>query len=147
MKVALTLVTVSMLLAACRHAEVVRQQPTNAGVHQHFIGGPPTKAEVETDTRILQHIVGTWTTADDPQWATYNVLIIQPDGRFRTINTNGTKRNCDGAWFVERGVLILVKTNAAPGNYYGFHVIDTLDDHQLVCGVDVSAAGRLRFTK
>jgi hypothetical protein len=45
-------------------------------------------------------------------------------------------------------VLLLGKPGAStPLDYTGFHAINLVDDHHLVCGIDISVAGRMRFTR
>ena len=165
MKFALTFLAASLLVTACQPAELSHQcsseteinrtdfggtvaghQPIDPKTSQHFLG-TPTTAEKAADKEILQHIVGTWTTLENPRWAPYHVLSIQPDGSFTAIKTNRTKLICEGIWFVERGFLLLVKHNASPFVYFGFHKIDHVDDQELVCDIDMSVAGRLRFAK
>lgn len=162
---ALVFLAVSLLVTACQHVEltpqgssdsetnradscgaVTSQQPIGSNTFQHFLG-TPTPAEEAADKELLCHIVGTWTSLEDPRWAPYHTLSVQPDGSFTAIRTNRTKLACAGTWFVERGFLLLVKSNDSSLNYFGFHKIYHVDDHELVCGVGLSVAGRLRFTK
>src|SRR6266496_2913739 len=159
MKFALVLLATTMFLTSCRQAEVAHQLTTDAQERTRtnpsgtFPGHPPTEAEIQSytpwkptaeqvgaDKAIVEHIIGTWTAAEDSNSAPYPVLIIRPDGTFR-VNSNRRKLVCEGIWSVDRGVLHLKKRNAASGEYYGFHAIDHIDEHRLVCGVDISVAG------
>lgn len=98
------------------------------------------------DTDIIQHIVGTWVADPRTDSPEYQSITIRPDGSF----TVATDKNVQvsGVWRVDRRVLFLGKPNAsAPLDYYGLHAIDVADDHHLVCGIDISVAGRMRFRK
>lgn len=113
---------------------------------QAFRPSTPTPEQAAAHQEILRHIAGTWTAADDSDAAAYPVLIIRSDGTFR-VNSNRGKVVSEGTWSVDGRVLLLKKGGAAPAAYYGFHAIDHIDDHNLVCGIGMSVAGRLRFTK
>ncbi|PWU16448.1 MAG: hypothetical protein C5B50_13450 [Verrucomicrobia bacterium] len=141
----LAFILASVFLAGCSYAEMARQEPTTT-TQGHFLGNP-TPAQEAADKEILRYIIGIWTTADAPQWAHYHVLTIRSNGSFTAIHTNRTKLVCDGTWFVERGFLLLVRSNTPPSDYFGFHYIRQLDDHQLVCAPGVSEGGDMKFTK
>ncbi len=148
---ALALLALIAVSVSCKHTEVGREETSRVGpLHmepgKHF-AGTPTAAQVAADEEALTHILGTWRTADDPRWAWYHFLTLRPDGSFTTVNTNRPGAVCAGTWFLERGFLLLVNSNAVPFDYYGFHKIRQLDEHHLVCGPGMSVAGELRFTK
>jgi len=148
-KPAYALLAVIAISVSCKHTEAIRQETLHVEAGKHF-AGTPTAAEVAADEDALKHILGTWRTADDPRWAYYHFLTLRPDGSFTTVNTNRPNMAREGAWFLERGFLLLVKSNpvpAAPLDYYGFHRIRHVDDHHLVCGPGMSVAGELKFTK
>jgi hypothetical protein len=145
-------------LTACRHPEVARQPNGSPNPSGYFTGrpgtsadiaptffSPRTSAEVAADAEIVQRIVGAW--ALDPRSDTdeYESITIRADGTFTA--TNGNKQ-LSGAWRVDRGVLFLGKPKASsPLEYPGFHKIDLVNDHHLVCGIGMSVAGRMRFTR
>jgi hypothetical protein len=145
-KLAYALLAVIALSISCKHTEVARKETPQVEAGKHF-AGTPTAAEVAADEETLKHILGTWQTADDPRWAHYHLLTLRPDGSFTTVNTNRPNAACEGTWFLERGFLLLVKSDAAPFDYYGFHRVRHVDDHHLVCGPGMSVAGELSFTK
>ena len=147
-------------MTACRYPEVARQldgSPNPGGtftgrpgtavdIRPIYLVSPRTPSEVATDTQIVQHIVGTWTLDPRSDSDDYHAITIRPDGSFTA--TIGRNKQVSGAWRVDRHVLFLGKPNAsAPLDYYGFHAVDVADDHHLVCGIDISVAGRMRFTK
>jgi hypothetical protein len=75
----------------------------------------------------------------------YEAITIRPDGSFTATRWN---KQVSGAWRVDRRVLFLGKPKAsAPLDYYGFHAIEMVDDHHLVCSIDISVAGRMRFKR
>ena len=160
MKFTLLLLAVGTLLTACRHAEVARQPDRSPNPQGYFTGrpgtsadyapmylvSPRTPAEVAADTDLVQHIVGTWVLDPRTDSREYQSITIRPDGSFSA--TTGQNTQVSGAWRVDRRVLFLGKPNAsAPLDYYGFHAVDVADDHNLVCGIDISVAGRMRFRK
>jgi hypothetical protein len=106
---------------------------------------PRTPEEVAADRKIVERIVGTWVSDPRTDWREYEAITIRADGSFTA--TTGPRKQVSGAWRVDRGVLFLRKANAAPTEYYGFHTIESADDHQLVCGFDVRVAGRMRFRR
>jgi hypothetical protein len=111
-----------------------------------YLVSPRTPAEVAADTDLVQHIVGTWVLDPRTDSREYQSITIRPDGSFSA--TTGQNTQVSGAWRVDRRVLFLGKPNAsAPLDYYGFHAVDVADDHNLVCGIDISVAGRMRFRK
>src|SRR6478609_3989933 len=121
MKSATSLIAVCLLLTACRHTETTGQRPPDTKTDQYF-AGTPTAEEMATDLEIRRHIIGAWTTAEDPQWATYHVLTIRSDGSFATLWTNcpnwedtsrafRTNTVREGTWRLERGFLLLVRSN------------------------------------
>ncbi|MCX6924731.1 MAG: hypothetical protein NT154_16185 [Verrucomicrobia bacterium] len=147
-------------MTACRQAEVARQPDgspnpcglfmgrpgTAADIRPIYLVSPRTPAEVASDTQIVQHIVGTWTLDPRSDSDEYQAITIRPDGSFTA--TTGRNKQVSGAWRVDRRVLFLGKPNASASlDYYGFHAVDVADDHHLVCGIDISVAGRMRFTK
>jgi hypothetical protein len=153
----------TVLLTACKHGVATRQavddsQPHNLNNPVGYIPGhPPSSAEqqalglaartldeVAADEAMAKRLIGTWTSADDLRWARYHVLTLRDDCSFMA--TNGNKE-VSGAWRVDRGILLLTEADAKPFDYFGFHSITLLDDHQLVCGIDMSVAGRWRFTR
>jgi hypothetical protein len=158
-KFTLLLLAVGTLLTACRHTETARQSSGNPNPCGTFTGrsgtsadtasmffSPRTPAEVAADAEIIQHIVGAWVLDPRSNSDAYQSITFRPDGSF-TAKTSGSKQ-LFGAWCVDRHVLFLGKPNAsAPLDYPGFHVIDLVDDHHLVCGIDISVAGRMRFTR
>jgi hypothetical protein len=157
-KSTLLLLVVSTLLTACRHAEVAQQGDGSPNPSGTFTGRPGTSAasapvffsprtsvEVAADAEIVQHIVGAWVLDPRSDTDEYRSINFRPDGTFTA--TNGNKQ-LSGAWRVDRGVLFLGKPNAStPLDYPGFHTIDLVDDHHLVCGIGISVAGRMRFTR
>lgn len=162
MKSALALLAASTLLTACKHAEVSGQPATQAGTAMpvnpqgFYPGHPPASAddrpafftprtpeEAATDEEIVRHIVGTWVADPRTDSQEYQTITFRPDGSFTA--GIGPKRLVSGLWRVDRHVLFLRKENAAPSEFYGFHAIDRVDDHELVCGIDISVAGRMRF--
>jgi len=145
-KFAFALLSLIAVSTSCKHTEPARQEALHVEPGKHF-AGTPTAAQMAADEEILKHIIGTWQTADDPQWAYYHLLTLLSDGSFTTVNTNGPNVVCSGTWFLERGFLLLVKSNAVPSGYYGFHRVRHVDDHNLVCGPGMSVGGELRFTK
>jgi len=145
-KSAYALLGVMALSVSCKHTEVARQETLHVEAGKHF-AGTPTAAQVAADEEVLKHLLGTWRTADDPRWADYHFLTLRPDGSFTTVNTNRPSAVCAGNWFLERGFLLLVKSNSVPCGYYGFHRVRHVDDHHLVCGPGMTVAGELRFTK
>jgi hypothetical protein len=105
-----------------------------------------TPAEVAADAEIVQHIVGAWMLDPRSDSDEFHAITIRSDGSF--IATISGKKQVSGVWRVDRHVLFFGKPNAStPLDYPGFHVIDFVDDHHLVCGIDISVAGRMRFTK
>ena len=76
----------------------------------------------------------------------YQALTIRPDGSFTAVITKRCVRK--GTWLLEFGVIRLMTTNrAATSNGFRIHSIDYVDDHKLVCSIDISVAGRMKFTK
>jgi hypothetical protein len=158
-KSTLLLLAVGTLLTACRHADVAPQPDGSLNPTGYLTGrpgtsadigpvmfSPRTPAEVAADTEIVQHIVGTWVADPLTDTPDYQAITIRPDGTFTA--TTGQNRQVSGAWRVDRRVLFLGKPNAsAPLDYYGFHAIEVADGHHLVCGTDISVAGRMRFRK
>jgi len=158
-KSTLLLLAVGTLFTACRHADVARQLDGSPNPCGTFTGRPGTSADtapmffsprtpagLATDTEIVQHLVGTWVLDPRTDSDEYQAITIQADGSF-TATTRG-KKQVSGAWRVDRDVLFLGKPNApAPLDYYGFHTIELVDGHHLVCGIDISVAGRMRFRK
>jgi hypothetical protein len=152
------LLAASTFLAACRYVEVAQQPVGNRNPDGTFTGrpgasannapayfSPRTPAEVTADTEMIQHIVGTWVLDPRSDTDEYKSITIRADGTFAA--TNGNKI-LSGTWRVDRGVLFLGKPNASsPLDYPGFHKIDLVDDHHLVCGIDISVAGRIRFIR
>ncbi|HZQ48174.1 MAG TPA: hypothetical protein VFC07_14255, partial [Verrucomicrobiae bacterium] len=68
------------------------------------------------------------------------------DGSFTTIINKKLVR--EGEWILEHGMMRLTTTNGAPTpNGFRLHSIDYVDDRNLVCGIDISVGGRMRFTK
>jgi hypothetical protein len=159
MKFTFVLVTASTLLTSCRHAEVARQldgSPNPCGIFSGRPGvsadiaptffSPRTPAEVATDADIVQHIIGTWVLDPRSDSDEYQAVTFRPDGSFTA--TDSRNKAVSGAWRVDRRVLFLGKPRASgPLDYHGFHAIDLVDDHHLVCGIDISVAGRMRFNK
>jgi hypothetical protein len=159
-KSTLYFLVMGVLLTACRHAEVASQPDGNANPFGYFPGrprtsadyapvylvSPRTPAEVATDAEIVDHIVGTWALDPRTDSREYQAVSIRADGTFTA--TTGRNKQVSGAWRVDRGVLFLGKPNAsAPLDYPGFHSIDLVDDHHLVCGIGISVAGRMRFIR
>jgi hypothetical protein len=155
-KSTLLLLAASILLTACRHADVAHQPLGSRNPNGTFTGStgpdsvpvffsPRTSAEVAADAEIVQHIVGAWVLDPHSDTDEFQAITIRPDGTFTA--TNGNKQ-LSGAWCVDRGVLFLGKPNAStPLDYPGFHTIDLVNEHQLVCGIGMSVAGRMRFTR
>ena len=158
-KSTLLLLVAGTLLTACKHADVARQPDGSPNSSGHFTGRPGTRADIApvffsprtpaeeaADADIVQHIVGTWVADPRTDSPEYQAITIRLDGSF----TATTDKNApvSGAWRVDRRVLFLGKPKAsAPLVYYGFHTIDVADDHHLICGIDISVAGRMRFRK
>ena len=153
----------TVILTACRHGAPKRQaagdsqSPDPINPVGYFPGHPPSNAEqqafssaaltpeqVATDKAMVERLIGTWTNGDDLRRATYHVLTLREDFSFTA--TNGSKP-VSGAWRVYGGILLLTETDAEPYDYFGYHPIDLLDDHQLVCGIAKSVAGRLTLRK
>jgi len=106
---------------------------------------PRTSAEVAADAEIVQSIIGAWHLDPKSDTDEYQTITIRPDGTFTATNRD---KQLSGAWRVDRGVLFLGKSNAStPLDYPGFHTIDLVNDHHLVCGIGMSMAGRMRFTR
>jgi hypothetical protein len=164
-KLAFILLGATMALTACRHAEVAGQQPAAPQARipanpsgyfpghapsetefRSFSASAPTPEQVVADKAIAERMVGTWTATERSDSAQYPVLVIGTDGTY-AVTTNQRKLVSEGTWTVNRGVLLLKAKHAGPSTYSGFHVIDQIDDHNLVCGIDISVAGRLRFSK
>jgi hypothetical protein len=164
MKSALALIVAGTVLTACKHAEVSREPTTESGAvmptnpRGFYAGHPPTSAQdgemffaprtqtqVAADEEITRHIVGTWVADSDTDSHEYQTITFRPDGSFTA--STCPKKLVSGLWRVDRRVLFLRKENAAPSEFYGFHAIDLVDDHQLVCGIDISVAGRMRFRR
>ena len=158
-KSTLLLLAVGTLFTACRHADMARQPDGSPNPCGSFTGRPGTSAdtapmffsprtptEVATDTEIVPHLVGTWVLDPRTDSDDYQAITIQSDGGFTA--TTGRKKQVSGTWRVDRGVLFLGKPKAsAPLDYYGFHTVESIDGHHLVCGIDISVAGRMRFRK
>jgi hypothetical protein len=158
MRLAFLLFAAGTLLTACRQAEVAQQGQGSPNPRGTFTGraatsgdsspmffSPRTSAEVAADAEIVQHIVGAWVLDPRSDTDEYQSITIRADGTFTA--TNGSKQ-LSGAWRVDRSVLFLGKPNAStPLDYPGFHTIDSINDHQLVCGIGMSVAGRMRFTR
>jgi hypothetical protein len=77
------------------------------------------------EATIRQNIVGTWSTAENPEWAIYHLLTIRSDGSFATLRTNNpnwdqtftafhTNRVCEGFWRVSQGFLMLSNNMSLP---------------------------------
>lgn len=139
----MALTAVSM---SCKHTEPAGQEALHVEPGKHF-AGTPSAAQVAADEEILKHILGTWRTAEDPRWAWYHSLTLRADGSFTVVNTNRPDALIAGSWFLERGFLLLVKSNTVLCGYYGFHKVRHIDDHSLVCAPGMSVGGELRFTK
>jgi hypothetical protein len=154
------LLAMGALLAGCRHAEVARQPDGSANPHGYFPGRPGTNADVApiylvtprtpaemaSDSEIVQRLLGTWLLDPQSNSDEYQAITFRNDGSFRA--TIRRHKQISGAWRVDRGVLFLGKPNAStPIDYPGFHSIDSVDDHHLVCGIGISVAGRMRFTR
>ena len=98
------------------------------------------------DADVVQHIVGTWVVDPRTDSDEIQAITIRLDGSFTA--TTGRNKQVSGAWRVDRRVLFLGKPGAStPLDYTGFHAISLVDDHHLVCGIDISVAGRMRFRK
>ncbi len=98
------------------------------------------------DTEIVQHIVGAWVLDPRTDSDEYRTITLWPDGTFAAMTSRNEQ--VSGTWRVDRRVLFLGKAGASgPLDYTGFHALDLVDDHHLVCGIDISVAGRMRFTK
>jgi len=117
-----------LLLAACKHGLAPQQRTTN--------------------DKIRQEIVGNWTLDERSDSDEYYKMIIRLDGSFATIPSDRTKRTREGTWQVDSGILRLITTNGIPTpNGFRLHPISHVDDHTLVCGIDISMAGRLRLKR
>jgi hypothetical protein len=151
------LLAASTFLTACRHADVAHQPLGTRNPNGTFTGrtgtsaesvsvffSPRTPAEVTANAKIVQHIVGAWIVDKRPDTDEYQAITIRPDGTFTA--TNGNKQ-LSGAWCVDRGVLFLGKQTPLRLLTIGFHPIDLVNEHQLVCGIGMSVAGRMRFTR
>jgi len=170
MKFAFTLLAVSVLLTACRHTEAAHQLLTDTEVNRtnfcgYAAGHRPTERENEellvwarraaekrhiagmpTDEEIRRHIVGAWVPDPKTDSDEYQTMVIRSDGSFTAIINAKVVR--EGTWMVDGGMMRLTTTNGAPTlNGFRYHSIDYVDDHKLVCGIDISVAGRMRFTK
>jgi|SRR6516162_10101916 hypothetical protein len=165
MKLVVLTLLPALALTACRHAEVAQQHVTNpqASIPVNPIGfypgHTPTEAELQSlpsmlptpeqaaaDKATAQRFVGTWTATDPSDSARrYPILLLSTDGTF-AVTTKKGKLVSQGTWTFDRGVLLLKTRNTMPG-YYGFHVVYHIDDHHLVCSIDIDVAGRLSFTK
>ncbi len=117
-----------LLLAACKHSQGLQQPPT--------------------DAQIRHELLGSWTLDDRSNSQEYCMMVIRLDGSFATVLNDGTKRTREGTWQVDSGILRLITTNGvATPNGFRLHAISHVDDHTLVCGIDISMAGRLRFKR
>ena len=145
MKLVFLMFAAGSLLTACRHAEVAQQGNGSPNPRGPVFFSPRTSAEVAADAEIVQHIVGAWVLDPRSDTDEYQSITIRADGTFTA--TNGTKQ-LSGTWRVDRSTLFLGKQNAStPLDYPGFHTIDLVNDHHLVCGIGMSVAGRMRFTR
>jgi hypothetical protein len=165
MKPVILTLAATLALTACRHPEVAQQHATepqaNIPVNPigFYPGHTPTEAELNrfppvvptpeqaaADKATARRFVGTWTAtdlSDSARW--YPILLLRTDGSF-AVTTKKGKLVSQGTWTFDRGVLLLRTQNTMPG-YYGFHVVYRIDEHHLVCGIDIDVAGRLSFTK
>src|SRR5215471_3016945 len=160
MKPVILTVAATLALTACRNPEVAQQHATepqaNIPVNPvgFYPGHPPTDAELNrfppvvptpeqaaADKATAERFVGTWTAtdpSDSARW--YPILVLRADGTF-AVTTKKGKLVSQGIWTFDRGVLLL-KTSKTMTGYYGFHKVYHIDEHQLVCGIDMSVPGR-----
>ena len=140
MKLTLPVVLVSLLVTACKHTETVRPRLSEAELLQEMAHPRPTDAD------IRREITGTWIPGPRTDSDEYQSMTIRPDGSFATVISRKLVR--EGTWDLRSGMMRFTTTNGAPTpNGFRYHSIDYVDDHNLVCGIDLSVAGRMRFTK
>ena len=140
MKLSIPILLAGVLLMACKHTDAVRPHFTKAERRREAALPRPNDAE------IRRRIIGTWVPDPRTDDAEYESTTIRRDGSFTTVINRNLVRQ--GKWQVQSGMLRLSTTNGAPTpNGFRYHSIDYVDDHRLICGIDISMAGRMRFTK
>ena len=140
MKLTLPFLLAGLLLTACKHTDAVRPHLSEAELQQEAALPRPGDAE------IRQKIIGTWVPDPRTDSDEYQSMTIRSDGSFTTVISRKVVR--EGTWDLQSGMMRLTTTNGAPTpNGFRYHSIGSVDDHNLVCGIDISVAGRMRFTK
>jgi hypothetical protein len=139
-KLTLPFLVAGLLLTACKHTDTVRPHLTRAELQQEAALPRPS------DSEIRQKIIGTWMPDPRTDSDEYQSMTIRPNGSFTTVISRKLVR--EGTWDVQSGMMRLTTTNGVPTqNGFRYHSISYVDDHNLVCGIDISVAGRMRFTK
>ena len=137
-KAVLAFTFASFLLVACRHVESGQQ---------------PEKRSTEAE--IHQHIVGEWTLGDKSDQSSYPRIVIERDGTFIGVLTNGT-RQLIGTWNVQGRALRVTPSEArvaaarAAGeqlNQWDYFPVIYVDAHELIMTPGISVAGRWRFVR
>jgi hypothetical protein len=141
MRHALIFVLMSVLLTACQHAQI-SPRLSQAELAQEAALKRPTDAEARLK------MIGTWVAEARTDDDEYQTMTIRPDGSFVTVGSDCEKLVVEGTWRIESGMLRLTPTNGVhTPNGFRLHGIEYVDDHKLVCGIDISTAGRMRFTR
>lgn len=112
---------------------------------------PPEKRS--NDPEIRQHITGTWTLDERPDINGYRGLEISPDGTLTSTKLDGTKQHV-GTWKLDGSILVVTSNDpelvAKPDGSLGkqqYYPVIYASEHELICGLGISVAGRMRFKK
>lgn len=118
MNIALTFITLCLLLTACGHVTAVpERRSTEAEIHKHF--------------------QGEWTLKDGSDFPVPLKLVLASDGSYTVFRADGTR--AVGTWECDERMLKLI---CSTGDWNWYPVIYA-DDHELVLTPGISAAGRL----
>jgi hypothetical protein len=127
--------SISLLLTACTHT-------------------PPEKRS--TQAEIHQHIAGTWTLDERSDISGFHQLEFSPNSTLSKIDSDGT-RHPVGTWLLDGHMLVVrpAKPNTvllsdgltATLDEQSYYPVIFASEHELVCGLGISVAGRMRFKR
>jgi len=112
---------------------------------------PPEKRSNQAE--IQQHIAGTWTLDERSDIDGFQGLEISSDGTITSIKLDST-RHTVGTWHLDGHTLVVTSGNpnliAKPEGSLGkrqYYPVIYASEHELVCGLGISVAGRMRFKR
>jgi hypothetical protein len=115
---------------------------------------PPEKRSSEAE--IQQHIAGSWTLDERSDIDGFRGLEISTDGTITSIKLDST-RQLVGTWLLDGRMLVvrpanpnivlLPDGNTANLDEQSYYPVIFASEHELVCGLGISVAGRMRFKR